>query len=313
MTVWLAVAQVLAAVPDASGGIALGLFADRPDYDYAPLVEEIAATGASDILIAVPWSVPHVGSHALRSDVARGALSAVIRASVSADLAVSVMPIITVASRPEGQWRGVLQPLDRGIFWSNYTGLIRDVAVDAERGGATRLVVGSELNSLEDDPAWSDVIDTARSVFSGSLLYSANWDRYDEVPFWSQLDEVGVTAYFPIEDSQTWPDELARLHTFANAHQRPLVITEYGYPALESAGQRPWDETTGAAYDGLLQASLIDSALLSLQTNPPAAHFLWNWFGTGAVSEPSFTPRHRPASNVVRCRFQSSEPPSDPQ
>ncbi len=311
MTLWLVAAQVLATVPDGGGGIALGLFADRMDYDYAPLVEEIAATGATEVLIAVPWSVPHVGSHALRSDVPRGTLAAVLRASKSADLTVSVMPIITVHSRPNGEWRGVLEPLDRGIFWSNYQGLIRDVAVDAERGGATRLVVGSELNSLEEDPFWSDVIHTARSVFSGSVLYSANWDRFDQVPFWSVVDEVGVTAYFPIEGPETWPDELARLHAFAEGQRRPLVITEYGYPALKSAGERPWDEATGAAYDGLLQASLIDSAMRSLQTNPPAAHFLWNWFGTGAVTEPSFTPRHRPASNVLLSRFHSPEPPSE--
>ncbi len=311
MILWLVVAQALATLPNSGGGIALGLFADRVDYDYAPLVEEIGATGATEVLIAVPWSVPHVDSHALKSDVPRGALAAVLRASKSAGLAVSVMPIITVHSRPDGEWRGVLAPLDRDIFWSNYQGLIRDVAVDAERGGATRLVVGSELNSLEDDPTWSDVIQTARGVFSGSVLYSANWDRFDQVPFWSLVDEVGVTAYFPIEGHHTWPDELSRLQTFAQGQDRPLVITEYGYPALTSARERPWDETTGAAYDGRLQASLIDSALRSLQADPPASHFLWNWFGTGAVTEPSFTPRHRPASNVLRRRLHSPEQPSE--
>jgi hypothetical protein len=307
---WLLVAQVLASAPTSGNGIALGLFADRVDYDYQPLMVEIAATDATDVLIAVPWSVPHISSHALRSEVPRGACAAVIRPAADADLTVSIMPIITVHSRPDGVWRGVLALEDRGIFWSNYQGLIRDVAVDAERGGAVRRVVGSELNSLEQDAAWSDIIQIARSVFSGSVLYSANWDRFDPVSLGSLVDEVGVTAHFPLEGPETWSDELSRLHAFAQTQGHPLVITEYGYPALAGARHRPWDQTTGAAHDNVLQASLIDSALCAPHTNPPRSHFLWNWFGTGALTERSFTPRHQPASSVLRRHFYSSEQPS---
>ena len=34
-------------------GVALGLFASDPDWDYGPLIEEIRARGATDVLVVV--------------------------------------------------------------------------------------------------------------------------------------------------------------------------------------------------------------------------------------------------------------------
>lgn len=287
-------------------GVALGLFASDPLYDYGPMVAEIAETGARELLVAVPWTLPDAHSSALRSGVSDVALPAVLRDARELDLAVTVMPIVVLSDRSDGAWRGTLSPQDLGLFWRNYDALLRSVAVDAQRGGALRLIVGSELNSLEDDPSWSQRIQDTRERFHGALSYSANWDRYTQVRFWQHLDAVSVSAYFPVLDGQSWNTELASLHAFSREQQRPLVISEYGFPALSSAASRPWDETTGADFDPQLQVELLEQALAALQAAPPQAHFLWNWFGTGSPAEASFTPRGRPAAQVLRQAFESS-------
>ncbi len=285
-------------------GVALGLFASDPLYDYGPLVTEIAETGATELLVAVPWSLPHSQSAALQSGVPKQALASVLRQAQEQELAVSVMPIVVLQDRSDGAWRGTLKPQNASLFWRNYDALLRSVAVDAQRGGAQRLILGSELNSLESDPSWPGRIQSTRQTFSGSLSYSANWDRYAQVSFWQHLDSVSVSAYFPVEGPDTWQQELAILQAFADSEQRPLVLSEYGFPALSSAAERPWDETTGADFDPQLQAQLLEQALAAIQAEPPQAHFLWNWFGTGAANEASFTPRARPAADVLRQAFE---------
>src|SRR5438309_1600046 len=50
---------------DAVRGIALGLFASDPEYDYGPLLGEIVAHGATDVLLAVPWYQSTASTHDL--------------------------------------------------------------------------------------------------------------------------------------------------------------------------------------------------------------------------------------------------------
>lgn len=295
--------QGTVAAPEHRGGVALGLFADDPRYDYSGLLEEITATGATDVLIAVPWSLPSHLDHALQASTPADTLPTVLREAARQGLRTTVMPIVVLTDRSDGVWRGDVEPTERASFWTNYRTLLRRVAIDSERAGAHRLVIGSELNALETDPSWTGVVDEARRSFSGRLSYSANWDHYAQVPFWAQLDEIAVTAYFPVDAGATWSSELAVLQGFARDRRRPLVISEYGYPALDTAAARPWDETTGAAYAPELQDRLLGDALTALQCQPPAAHFLWNWFGTGSPDEASFTPRGRPAEATVARAF----------
>jgi homoserine trans-succinylase len=35
------------------------------------------------------------------------------------------------------------------------------------------------------------------------LTYAANWDDFDKVPFWNELDYIGIDAYFPLSDATT--------------------------------------------------------------------------------------------------------------
>jgi hypothetical protein len=290
----------------AGDGVSLGLFASDPLYDYGDLVGEIADLGAGSVLVVVPVDLATSTASAPVLSVPTPTLDRTLRQARAAGLEASVMPVLDLQVRAHaGDWRGRLDPDDRERFWGEYAATVDRIAVTAEAAGATRLVVGSELSSLEAETArWHGVIAGARARFGGRLTYSANWDHHAAVPFWDALDEVGVTAYHPVVDDDAWAVALEAAE--ATAAGRPLVLTEYGYPALASAAARPWDEATGAAPDDALQATLYAGAHAALGCAAPAAAFAWNWFGHAADPRSPFSPRGRPAADALRDHFATA-------
>lgn len=294
-------------VPTGVGGMSLGLFASDPLYDYGPLIEEIHTIGASDVLIVVPWTLENPHADGLVPKLPRSQVRQALRQVRATGMRLSVMPLVELEDT-RGTWRGKLEPTRRDRFWSNHDTLLLQLARDAEAAGAVRLVVGSELASLEDDPSWPGRIAAVREAFSGTVTYSANWDRYDRVPFWHHVDEIGVSAYWP---PSSWDAAMDRTEAFARAAGRPLLVTEVGFPPLSSATVRPWDQTTGAPYALQLQADLLQAATSDLQQRN-APYFIWNWFGHGGRKDVSFSPRGRPAEQVVRCAFVRNAPGCTP-
>ena len=96
-----------------------------------------------------------------------------------------------------GEWRGKLAPTDRDRWYESYRSFILHYASLAEACGAQEFSVGSELGSMQvDAERWRSLIATVRANYRGRLLYSANWDDYESVPFWRDLDAIGVTGYY---------------------------------------------------------------------------------------------------------------------
>jgi hypothetical protein len=54
---------------------------------------------------------------------------------------------------------------------------------------------GTELgNAIAKRPQyWSQLIVKIRK-YTGKLTYAANWDDFDKVPFWKELDYIGIDA-----------------------------------------------------------------------------------------------------------------------
>src|SRR5690606_31839344 len=122
------------------------------------------------------------------------------RQARASGLRVGVMPIVHLLHREPHEWRGMLAPADGLDTWfARYSDEVRALATIAEREHVSRFVIGSELSSLEVyADRWRALALEIRARFSGTLTYSANWDRLDAVPFWDAVDEIGLTAYFPL-------------------------------------------------------------------------------------------------------------------
>lgn len=302
---------------EAPGGVSLGLFASDPDYDYRPMVDEIAARGAHDVLIVVPISQANAASPSPETDsVNHRALRDTLDAAARAGLRTAVMPIVTLEDRAGGAWRGELTPSGGAEAWlRSYASVATDLARTAEERGAVRFVVGSELNSMQTHrEPWAALVRDVRAAFSGRLSYSANWDAYETVAFWDLVDEIGVSAYFPVHGegdarrraADAWRVHWAQLSSFGAAHGRPVVLTEIGFPAHGGAASTPWDETVDAPVDPTLQADLLRGFCDASAEHPSAAFYVWNWFGWGGPRDPGYTPRGKPAAAVLRSCFASA-------
>ena len=114
------------------------------------------------------------------------------------------------------------------------------------------LCIGTETREFvnERPKFWKKLIRAVREEFSGQLTYAANWDDYDQVPFWKHLDYIGVDAYFPIskdkdatvEDLKSgWKPIVAKMDSIAQLHDKEVILTEYGYRSIKGCAIRPWD------------------------------------------------------------------------
>jgi hypothetical protein len=309
--------------PPEHRGVSLGLWADPADTDDAMIarattaLDEIAALGATDVALVVSWGQQNVKS----SKVARTAktpsdavVKAVARAARDRNLRVLLFPILTLEELRAGEWRGTLRPGDADAWWSSYEKMILTYARLAAETEAAALSVGSELGSTE---AWRDrwfhLISKVEKAFTGDLVYSANWDHYDQPSFWARLDWIGVTGYFELTRdrdaseaalTKAWAPHRKKLEAFAHELGKPLVLTEVGYPAVDGGAVAPWDYTRATDADPEEQRRAFAALAQAWDGSPLAGVFVWEWTGS------SYSPRGQPAEQTLRCWFSGRSSPS---
>ena len=87
------------------------------------------------------------------------------------------------------------------MWFSNYKKKLIKYAKKAELYKVELFSLGMEFKTLaikKYEDKWIDIIEEIREVYSGKLIYCANWDSYKNVPFWKHLDYIGIDAYFPL-------------------------------------------------------------------------------------------------------------------
>lgn len=301
-------------------GVALGLFAEDIGFSYAPLLAEIAAVGATHVALVVSVHQTDAASTDLRLHTrlspSLSALADAIRAARREHLEVTVLPIVRLAApRSPDEWRGTLAPADRAAWFRRYGDLLGDLASIAELCGASRLVVGSELSTLdgpEDLPSWRLVIDRVRALFHGRLVYSANWDHYRAAALFDLVDEDGVVAYFPLRpggaapaDAESllrgWRALRAEIEAWRTSRPHPFVFTEVGYRSRSGSTAEPWNEAPGGTVDLDEQRRGFQAFRRAWAGAPSlAGAYVWNWYGWGGTGSHAYTPRGKPAEAEVR-------------
>lgn len=296
-------------------GVSLGLFSADSSFDYTALIDEIAALGATHLSICVVWWQADIRAAEIApipswSPADRQILDAT-QAARRRGLHVTLLPIIRLVRAEPGEWRGRLAPADEDAWWASYRRYLLHVASLAEKGGAARLSVGSELVSRERSrQRWIELIDRIRiEAPSLELMYSANWDHFEPVRFWDAVDVVGVTAYFELtKDSdasvaaltEAWAPVRAAVVQFSRRLGRRIVLTEVGYPSLDGGAVWPWDQTRRAPVDLEEQRRAYEAFVRGWSGEPQLQGvYFWNWFGFGGPSDTDYTPRNKPAQAVI--------------
>lgn len=314
--------------PDFQRGVGLGLFSRNPRYDYGPLLREIADVGADRVALffnlyqrdgASVEMAPPAGL-----ETQERILREVAAKARDAGLRTMFFPIVLL-SRPRGtEWRGNLAPRDRDAWFAEYAAHMRRLASLAEETGAEWFCVGSEFSSLqEDDARWRRIVAEVRAVFSGKLVYSANWDRHERVPFWDALDAIGLSGYYELTD-RTDPTVEELAHAWARERNRilawrreagiraPIVFSEVGYPNRDGAARRPWDYTTDAPPDPEEQADAHEAFVRAWHGTPDfAGAYFYNWFGRAAPDDRGYSPRGKPAAEAIRAWYKHTPPKRD--
>jgi hypothetical protein len=200
---------------------------------------------------------------------------------------------------------------------SSYRKFILEYADLAQSLEVDIFCIGTELEQfiVNRPDYWNKLIWEIKKRYKGKLTYAANWDEYKRVPFWRELDYIGVDAYFPISESATPTIEEARkgwkrwkkeLEGVSRSNGRDILFTEYGYRSVDFAGKEPWHtsrEKKGVNLEA--QANLL-TALYEEVWNESwfAGGYIWKWFidheNVGGVENNRFTPQNKPAGMVMQ-------------
>ncbi|HYM62629.1 MAG TPA: hypothetical protein VEZ11_17225 [Thermoanaerobaculia bacterium] len=217
-------------------------------------------------------------------------------------------------------WPGDPTQLDAGGRWDlwfeSYRRFIMHEALLARAIGAEWLSVGTELSRSEAQSAeWASLIAAVRVVYHGRLTYAANFDAFEKTPFWSELDAIGVDAYFPLSrNAEAGDAELrdgaravaARLEAMSRKMRKPVILTELGYPATRSPWVQPWMENRGNGVAPADQARAFDAMLAALHSSRAVLGFLiWKYESDPQMRDPEgYLPKGKPAEEVIQRYLQ---------
>ena len=219
-----------------------------------------------------------------------------------------------------GEYTGDLQMTseeDWHVLENSYRKFILDFAKVAEENKVDIYCIGTELEQfiVHRPGYWKDLISEIKTIYKGKLTYAANWDEYKRVPFWEQLDYIGIDAYFPVSESKTptieeaklgwkpWKEEMISVSTKAN---KKIIFTEYGYRSVNYSGKEPWKSDRNMGEVNLKAQEILTKALFEEIWNEEwfAGGFLWKWHinheGIGGKENTMFTPQNKPVESVVK-------------
>jgi len=302
-------------------GIALGLYSEDPGWSYVDMIREMKAVGADHIAIVVPYYIKTDKDYTIykhpRFTVPMHTLERTIDDAKKEGLKIFLFPILRVEDKSNGGWRGSLAPSNVEAFFKNYTEFILKFAKLAEEKDAAILAVGSELNTMDvkaHTHRWKKIIAAVKQVYKGKLTYSANWDHYEEVKFWSDLDFAGVTGYFELSEKEKAPKEDPPLEKLIESWRyyymklirwqftvkRPLILTEVGYLSQKGTAARPWNEGADEDLDLEIQRRCYEAFIrVWAGEKRLAGAYFWNWFGWGGKDSKEYTPRNKPAAREI--------------
>jgi hypothetical protein len=239
-------------------------------------------------------------------------LAELFRHAKGKGLKIIFMPIVLLDDAKGDEWRGQLAPQSWETWFDSYRDMLGHFLWIAEGNGVDVFVIGSELLSTEKQEAqWNRTIRFVRERFSGLITYSSNWDHYENVPFWDQLDLIGMNSYWTLGDGPdatveemvaNWREIQADLRPFVERQGKPLLFLEVGWCSLDNAAEDPWDYTQPVPINLDLQARLWEAFWQAWYgVDWLGGMSVWEWPpGDGGPENRMYTPENKPAEGVIR-------------
>ncbi|MDA9069993.1 glycoside hydrolase [Algibacter sp.] len=225
-----------------------------------------------------------------------------------------------------GEFTGFIEmknEADWKILEDSYSKFILEYAELANTVQAELFCIGTELEKfIENRPEyWFALIKKIRTKYKGELTYAANWDEFKRTPFWTDLDYIGVDAYFPVSDSKTptveeslegWKTHKQVIYKMFQKHDKPVLFTEYGYRSVDYSGKTPWISDRSMNQVNLEAQTNTTQALFETfwEEDWFAGGFIWKWFHkhdkVGGKENFMFTPQNKPAEALLRKQYKTT-------
>ena len=201
-------------------------------------------------------------------------------------------------------------------FENRYAELVLEMADLCQVYQVEILCIGTELRTFATQRSeyWKELIRQVRGRYSGKLVYAANWDEYHLIPFWEELDYIGINAYFPLSRTPVpSPEELKQgwiWYADAMAQNqaqwgKPVLFTEYGYRSIEQATWKHWELGPGTPSEAVQSRGYAAFFETFWEKRWVAGGFLWEWVPQpprGANTR--WTPQGKAAEAVIKEWYQ---------
>lgn len=244
-----------------------------------------------------------------------------IQLAKSAGLNVCLKPHLYVKGMG---WPGEYNP--GWLLWSewekNYSDYLNFLTKIAKEEQADLLMIGTECKTAVNSRPlfWEGLIKSIRANFNGAVSYAANWDNYQNIPFWDKLDFVCIDAYFPISTKKTpsaeevekkWRKLSKELGEFASKMNRKIIFTEYGYRSTDNCAGRQWEieaRSNSEKVNLTAQANAYSGFYTAIWNQPWfAGGFVWKWYcnsDSGGKTNSDYTPQGKPALEIIKKVYQ---------
>lgn len=241
-----------------------------------------------------------------------------IRLAKAANLKVMLKPQLWI----HNSWVGHLN-YDKNSDWeqweADYTKFILQMADIAAAEKVDLFCIGTEfeIHAVQRPQYWKTLIKTIRSRYAGQLTYAANWDNFEQIKFWNDLDFIGINAYFPLINDKTpsvpalkkaWQKPFDKIAALYCATQKPILFTEFGYLSVDGTAHNTWeleDNLKSLAVNETAQNNALEALFDTFwQENWWAGGFLWKWYPDNKSHEghygKGYTPQGKAAEKCLQ-------------
>ncbi len=213
------------------------------------------------------------------------------------------------------------------IFFDRYERWMRGYAMLAEMYDFDVLCVGVELvqATVGHAPAWRNMIKRLRTIYSGPMVYAANWgEEFENLEFWDALEAIGLDCYYPLSEKENPTDAelmagaeqiVKKIHTISKKFNKPVLLTEIGFCSMPQTWKSPHQDSRGAPVDLEAQRRCYEAISQALKNSMQkdgewlAGIYWWKWpsmLEDGGPQDNQFTPNGKPAAEVVERWYKQS-------
>lgn len=199
-----------------------------------------------------------------------------------------------------------------------YTDYVLHYAKIADQNQVDLFCVGTELKKvvLNRPQFFFKLIAKVKKVYHGQLTYASNWDNVNQIPFWKELNYIGVDAYFPLSEKRqptvlelnnAWLPIKKELKEASDKNNRPILFTEYGFESGDYNTKETWGSSGKYNVNEQAQTNAYQSYFDSFYNeNWFAGGFFWKWHLTPKTmrnKSKAFTPQGKKVIRLLKKKF----------